>query len=48
VIGRQHRLGGESHLVSRSGLRFPMLTAAQNAALADTPHSLATAPRPIA
>jgi hypothetical protein len=48
VIGRQHRLGGESHLVSRSGLRFPMLTAAQHAALADTLHYLAIAPRPIA
>jgi len=34
VIGRKSRLGGESHLVSRSGLRFAKLTAAQDAALA--------------
>ena len=34
VIGRKRRPGGESHLVSRSGLRFAKLTAAQDAALA--------------
>ena len=33
VIGRQRKLGGESHLVSRSGLRFTTLTIAQHAAL---------------
>jgi hypothetical protein len=34
VIGRKRRPGGESHLVSRSGLRFTKLTVAQDAALA--------------
>lgn len=34
VVGRKRRPGGESHLVSRSGLRFAKLTAAQDAALA--------------
>jgi hypothetical protein len=34
VIGRKPRPGGESHLVSRSGLRFAQLSAAQDAALA--------------
>ena len=33
VIGRQRTLGGESRLVSRSGLRFTTLTIAQHAAL---------------
>jgi len=34
VIGRKRRPGGQSHLVSRSGLRFTKLTVAQDAALA--------------
>jgi hypothetical protein len=34
VIGRKRRPGGESRLVSRSGLRFAKLTGAQDAALA--------------
>ena len=34
VIGRRRQPGGESHLVSRSGLRFAELTVTQNAALA--------------
>ena len=34
VIGRKQRPGGDSHLVSRSGLRFAKLTDAQEAALA--------------
>jgi PilZ domain len=34
VIGRKHPPGGESRLVSRSGLRFAKLTDAQDAALA--------------
>lgn len=34
VVGRKRRLGGESHLVSCSGLRFTGLTASQRAALA--------------
>ena len=35
VIGRQRKLGGTSHLVARSGLRFTRLTGAQHTALAD-------------
>lgn len=34
VIGRTRRPGGDSHLVSRSGLRFTRLNVAQHAALA--------------
>jgi len=34
VIGRKHTGGGESHLVSHSGLRFTTLTVAQHTALA--------------
>ena len=34
VIGRKRKLGGESHLVSHTGLRFTTLTVAQRAALA--------------
>ena len=34
VIGRKYPPGGESRLVSRSGLRFATLTEAQDAALA--------------
>ena len=48
VVGRRRTLGGESHLVVRSGLRFRTLTAGQQAALADTVHYLATALQPIA
>ena len=36
VIGRKRKLGGESHLVVRSGLRFTTLTVGQHAALAET------------
>jgi hypothetical protein len=48
VIGRKRTLKGESHLVARSGLRFPILTAKQQATLADALHALATALQPIA
>jgi len=48
VVGRKRKLGGESHLMVRSGLRCPTLTAPQHAALADTLHYLATALQPIA
>lgn len=48
IVGRKRKLGGESHLVARSGLRFTTLTAAQHAALTDTVHFLATAMQPIA
>jgi hypothetical protein len=44
VIGRKRKLGGEAHLVARSGLRFPTLTGAQHAALADTLRHLAALP----
>ena len=47
VIGRQRKLGGTSHLVARSGLRFPRLTGAQHTALADTLQHFATARHPI-
>jgi hypothetical protein len=43
VIGRKRKLGGESHLVARSGLRFTTLTGAQHAALADTLQQFAPA-----
>jgi hypothetical protein len=46
VIGRKRKLGGESHLVVRSGLRFTTLTGGQHAALADTLHHLAAALHP--
>jgi hypothetical protein len=48
IVGRQQKLGGESYLVARSGLRFTALTVGQQAALADTLHYLATALQPIA
>ena len=48
VIGRKRKVGSESHLVARSGLRFTTLTAEQQAALAATLHNLATAWQPIA
>ena len=44
VIGRQHRPGGASHLVARSGLRFTRLTGAQHTTLADTLRHLAALP----
>ena len=43
VVGRRRKLGGESHLVARSGLRFTTLTGGQYAALADTLQHFATA-----
>jgi hypothetical protein len=46
VIGRQRKLGGSAHLVARSGLRFPRLTGAQHAALADTLQHLAATRHP--
>jgi hypothetical protein len=46
VIGRKRKLGGESQLVVRSGLRFPSLTQAQHAALADTLRQLVAASHP--
>jgi len=48
VVGRKRKLGGESHLVSRSGLRFTTLTVGQHAALAQTLQDLAAAFQPIA
>jgi hypothetical protein len=47
VVGRKRKLGGESHLVARSGLRFTTLAGAQHAALADSLQHLATALQPI-
>ena len=47
VIGRQRKLGGTSHLVVRSGLRFTKLTGAQHTALTDTLQHFATAFQPI-
>jgi hypothetical protein len=44
VIGRKRKLGGESPLVARSGLRFTTLTGAQRAALGDALQHLAAAP----
>ena len=46
VIGRKRKVGGESHLVARSGLQFTTLTAGQHAALADTLQHLAAALHP--
>ena len=48
IIGRKRKLGGESHLVARSGRRFTRLTGAQHTALGDTLHYLATALQSIA
>lgn len=46
VVGRKRKLGGDSHLVARSGLRFTTLTAAQRTALADSLRRLATEAQP--
>ncbi len=48
VVGRKRKLGGESHLVARSGVRFTTLTGAQHAALAQNLQDLAAAYQPIA
>lgn len=48
VVGRTRKLGGDSQLVARSGLRFTSLTAQQQAALADILRALPTALQPIA
>ena len=48
VVGRKRKLGGDSHLVARSGLRFTTLTVGQHAALAQTLQDLAAAFQPIA
>jgi len=48
VVGRKRKLGGESHLVARSGLRFTTLTGAQHVALAQTLQYLAAAFQSIA
>jgi hypothetical protein len=48
IVGRKRKLGGESHLVARSGLRFTALSPTQHATLVDTVHFLATAMQPIA
>ena len=48
IIGRKRVLGGESHLVARSGLRFGPLTAGQETALAATLRHFATVLQPIA
>ena len=42
--GRKRNLGGDSHLVARSGLWFTRLTGAQHAALADSLQQLAALP----
>jgi hypothetical protein len=47
VVGRKRKLGGESHLVARSGLRFTTLMVWQHAALADSLQHLAVALQPI-
>jgi len=47
VVGRKRKLGGESHLVVRSGLRFTRLTGAQHAALAETLRHFAATPQPV-
>jgi hypothetical protein len=44
VIGRKRKLGSASHLVARSGFRFPTLTGVQHAALADSLQHLAALP----
>jgi hypothetical protein len=44
VIGRKRTLGGESHLLSHTGLQFTRLTGAQHTALAETLQHLAAAP----
>jgi hypothetical protein len=46
VVGRKRKLGGDSHLVARSGLRFTTLTTAQRAALAESLRHLATEVQP--
>jgi len=46
VVGRKRKLGGDSHLVARSGLRFTTLTAVQRAALADSLRHLAITVQP--
>lgn len=46
VVGRKRKLGGDSHLVARSGLRFTTLTTAQRAALAESLRHLATEAQP--
>jgi hypothetical protein len=48
VVGRKQKLGGDAHLVARSGLAFTRLTAAQHTALAGTLHDLATVRPPTA
>jgi hypothetical protein len=48
IVGRKQKLGGESHLVARSGLRFTRLTGAQPVALTATLQDLAAALQPIA
>jgi hypothetical protein len=47
VIGQQRKLGGTSHLVARSGLRFTRLTGGQYTALVDILRHLAATPQPI-
>ena len=46
VVGRKRKLGGDSHLVARSGLQFTTLTAVQRAALADSLRHLAITVQP--
>jgi hypothetical protein len=46
VVGRKRKLGGDSHLVARSGLRFTTLTTAQRAALAESLRHLVTEAQP--
>ncbi len=43
VIGRKRKLGGDSRLIARTGLRFTTLTEAQRAAIADSLRHFAAA-----
>ncbi len=48
IVGRTRKLGGKSHLVARSGLRFTNLAPTQHTTLSDTVTFLVTAMQPIA
>lgn len=46
VVGRKRKLGGDSHLVARTGLRFTTLTEVQRAAIAESLQHLTAALKP--
>lgn len=46
VVGRKRKLGGDSRLVARTGLRFTALTEAQRAAIAESLRHLTAAITP--